>query len=315
MKLQLRQLNSETDLPRVVELMNMVNPEPISVDTYHERQRLASQGRIGYAIVALDENAYIVGYISIVHNPWMPQGHFWLRVIVDRALRNGGIGTLLYNHALDLVRASAATHLVSEARDGCAECLQFAQHRGFKIERHLFVSRLYPADFDESRFVGTIEAVEAAGIRFFTLADVGSTLEVRQKLYELYCRCAVDNPAYEGWSFPPFEAYCKRVFESAGYRANGQMIAVDGGNWVGMATLDYYEETNALHNGFTGVDRAYRGRHIALALKLLTIRFARKYDVSYLYTNNDSTNMPMLAVNRKLGYRPEPGIYILSREL
>jgi hypothetical protein len=31
----------------------------------------------------------------------------------------------------------------------------------------------------------------------------------------------------------------------------------------------------------------------------------------FVRTDNDSKNAPMLAVNRKLGYKPEPGYYRL----
>ena len=60
---------------------------------------------------------------------------------------------------------------------------------------------------------------------------------------------------------------------------------------------------------------AWRGRGIALALKLLAIRAARRYGARYLRTNNDSENAPMLAVNRKLGYQPAPGYYRMSARL
>jgi hypothetical protein len=42
---------------------------------------------------------------------------------------------------------------------------------------------------------------------------------------------------------------------------------------------------------------------------------ARRYGVRYLRTNNDAENAPMLAVNRKLGYRPEPGCYRMRAHL
>jgi len=32
-------------------------------------------------------------------------------------------------------------------------------------------------------------------------------------------------------------------------------------------------------------------------------------------THNDSQNGPMLAVNRMLGYRPEPGFYAMEKRL
>jgi GNAT superfamily N-acetyltransferase len=60
----------------------------------------------------------------------------------------------------------------------------------------------------------------------------------------------------------------------------------------------------------TGVDRPYRGRGLALALKLRTIRLARRYGAAYIRTHNDSENAPMLALNRKLGYQPEPGLQL-----
>jgi hypothetical protein len=34
---------------------------------------------------------------------------------------------------------------------------------------------------------------------------------------------------------------------------------------------------------------------------------------SIIHTNNDSENVPMLAVNRKLGYGPEPRYYWVAR--
>ena len=70
-----------------------------------------------------------------------------------------------------------------------------------------------------------------------------------------------------------------------------------------------------MYNMFTGVQRAYRGRGIALALKLLTIRCARSFSARYVRTHNDSENGPMLAINRKLGYQPEPGLYRVVRDL
>jgi RimJ/RimL family protein N-acetyltransferase len=55
---------------------------------------------------------------------------------------------------------------------------------------------------------------------------------------------------------------------------------------------------------FTGTLRAYRGRGLALAVKLASIAWAREHGVTSMQTNNDETNAPMLAINRRLGYRP-----------
>jgi hypothetical protein len=54
---------------------------------------------------------------------------------------------------------------------------------------------------------------------------------------------------------------------------------------------------------------------LAQALKSLSIRFAKEFGADYIITHNDSQNAPMLAVNRKLGYQPLPGVYRLVKQL
>ena len=312
MPVQLRPVDDLDHLPRIAELMNMVDREPVDADRLREWLRDAAADRIYQRVAAFDDNGQMVGFHTVLRNSWMRPGHFWMRVIVDAAHRRLGTGTLLLEDAIGFMQAQNATHIESEVWDDCALCLQFAQKRGFSIERHTFESRLDLSTFDEAPFAGT---VEASGMRFFTLADLGNTLEAQQKLYEINRRCAADNPSNEGWSFPPFEAFRKHVFDASWFRADGQIIAADGDNWVGIAAVGYYVNTNSMYNAFTGVDRAYRGRKIALALKLLAIQCARKYGASSILTDNDSLNAPMLAINRKLGYQQEPGIYRLLRAL
>ena len=48
----------------------------------------------------------------------------------------------------------------------------------------------------------------------------------------------------------------------------------------------------------------YRGRGLALAVKLASIHWAAANGVTLLVTTNDATNAPMLAINRRLGYEP-----------
>lgn len=308
-------LVDEADLPRIAELTNLVEREPISADELRERMRTKPAGLVAIRVVGLNEDGVIAGFAHVVRWSGMRPGHFWVRVVVDPALRYQGAGSALFEHTVEILQEHGATHVESEARDDCAECLQFAEHRGFRVERYTYESRLDLASFDETGFAGVIEAVDASGIRFFTLADVGNTLETQRRLFEINSRFAADNPAYEGQSSLPFEEFSARVFQARWFRPDSQILAADGDRWVGLAGVGYYPGTRSAHNAFTGVDRAYRGRHIALALKLLAIRLARSYGATTIMTNNDSQNAPMLAINRKLGYHAEPGICRLIRPM
>jgi GNAT superfamily N-acetyltransferase len=305
----------DADLPRIAELTNVVEREPVSADELRERMRAKPADLVAIRVAGLNEDGKIIGFAHVVRWSWMRPGHFWVRIVVDPLLRQQGAGSALYERAIEILRGHGAMHIESEARDDCPACLQFAEHRGFRVERHTYESRLNLAGFDEKDFAGIIEEVEAAGVRFFTLADVGNTPETQRNLFEINSRFAADNPANEGQSWPSFEEFSARVFQARWFRPNGQILAADGDRWIGLAAVGYYPGTRTAHNMFTGVDRAYRGRHIALALKLLAIRQARSYGATTIMTNNDSQNAPMLAINRKLGYQPEPGIYRLIRAM
>lgn len=82
-----------------------------------------------------------------------------------------------------------------------------------------------------------------------------------------------------------------------------------------MSAIGYFPASNSCYNMMTGVDRAYRGRKIVLALKLLAIKCAQRCGADYIRTNNDSENAPILAVNRKLGYESKPGKYLLGKRI
>jgi GNAT superfamily N-acetyltransferase len=309
----LQPLQPERDFPRLAELRSAAEPEPITVEQLQEWDAQAPQGQLRRRMVALDEQGQIIGYNDAGRDPWMPPGLFDVEALVDPAWRRQGVGALLYQDALSFCQAQGATRLQGMLRDNCAPCLRFAQQRGFSIERHRFESTLDLDTFDEGRFAGHIEAIEASGIRFFTLADLGNTEEAQRRLYSLNERVSRDTPGYQSWL--TFEAFQAQVVGASWFRPDGQIVAADGENWIGMAAVGYFASTQSMYNMITGVDRSHRGRGIALALKLLSIRCARAYSARSIRTHNDAENAPMLAINRKLGYRPEPGLYRVALDL
>jgi len=310
----LRPLNLETDAARYAELGTIVSPKPITVERVREWEEQFPHDGIRQRIVALDANGGIIGCNNAAHVLYMLPHGFWIEVIVLPDFRRRGIGARLYDNAVEFARAQGATRLECEVRDYNRDWLKFAQARGFQIDRHVFESSLDLARFDEARFAGVIEAEQAQDIRFFTLADAGNTEANQRKLYELNKRNALDIPGSEGM-FPRFEDFSKFVFGASWFRAEGQILAADGERWVGLSAVGYFANTYSTYNMHTGVLREYRGRKIALALKLLAIRRSREWGAVYLRTNNDSQNAPILAINEKLGYKPQPGYFRCVKRL
>ncbi|MGH2482662.1 MAG: GNAT family N-acetyltransferase, partial [Ktedonobacteraceae bacterium] len=248
----LRPLDPQSDFPRVAELLSAVQPEPVTATALEDRYRHVLAGRIQQDIVACDEQGHLVGFNHIWRNPWQVAGKFGIEVVVDSAARRQGIGAQLYANALAFVQPHGATLLEGEIRDDVPEALRFVQARGFEIDRHQFEYTLDLASFDEKRFAGVIEGVETSGIRFTNLAELGDTLEAQRQLYELNRSTGLDIPGHEQ-TYKPFEQFQQDVFMAAWYRADGQIVALDGEQWIGMAAIGYFSTNNSVYNMMTGV--------------------------------------------------------------
>lgn len=315
MTITLRPLNITTDLPALLDLLNPYYLEPVTPEMWlRDHGEELAQGNIIRQIVTVDASGALLGYsyVKREYGTWDPgRLHLWL--IVSPAARNQGIGTRLYEDGLRFVLELNASRLDTAVRDDDSASLAFVERRGFAIDRHMFGSRLDVQAFDEAPFAGAIEAAQATGIRFFSMSDLGNSPEAQRKLYEL--NKYVDSEVPGERVFPSFEEFSEMVYGAEWYVPDGQIIAADGDRWVGMSAVGYFPEADSMRVMITGVESAYRGRKIGMALKLLTHRCARQRGVKHLYTGNDSHNAPMLAVNEKLGYTKLRGTYYLTKLL
>jgi len=65
-------------------------------------------------------------------------------------------------------------------------------------------------------------------------------------------------------------------------------------------------EPGIIYQGLTGVLREYRGRGIAMALKLQTVRYARDHGYREIRTWSDARNRPMLRIKEAMGFVKQP---------
>lgn len=308
-----RPLNLDTDAADMARIHNVATIEPVTAQTIIDYWTLRKD-EFRVTMLAFDGNGTAAGYRDVEREAWMPPGRFWFKVVVAPAFRHRRLGAQMFEDALCIAREQGATHLESSVLEADPDAFQFAQKRGFEIEHHAFVSSLDLRTFDEHCFDDLLKRVQANGFRFFSLAEAGLTEENKHKLYEVNRSSALDNPGNNG-IFPDFYTFSKNVYEASWFRADTQIIAAHDDDWVGLSAIGVYTEDDYAYNAYTGVLREYRGHGLAQALKLQTILLARSEGVHSVRTNNDSKNAPMLAVNRKLGYKPEAGIYHLLRTL
>ncbi|MBW4840342.1 MAG: GNAT family N-acetyltransferase [Paenibacillaceae bacterium] len=322
----IREIRKPDDYNAVAELINFIASEPTSGMLLEEEDAKIPPGQLDYneegkltgwdhpKWVAEDEQGRIIAYAHAWRAPWTEPGELMFTLVVRPEKRMNGVGRAIYNEVQRWSTKVKASRLTIYMRDNDASSLAFATRRGYDQERHTFESVLDLAAFDDGNLLSAIPAAQSTGIEFITLADEPGEANER-KLHELYQATHLDIPGFSG-SFPWFEEWKKWSINQPGVRPEWIHIAKDGERYVGVVTLQQNEQTQAMYHEFTGVLREYRGRHIALALKLLAIQTAMGCRVPYLRTHNDSMNGPMLRINRDLlGFRAEPGSYKMILEL
>lgn len=322
----IRQMRKPDDYHAAADLLNFIASEPTTGKLLEEEDAKIPPGQLDYneegkltgwdhpKWVAEDEQGQVIAYAHAWRAPWTEPGDLMLNLVVHPEKRRTGVGRAIYDEVRRWSAEVKASRLIAFMKDDDAASLAFAERRGYVQERHMFESVLELAAFEGGKLLDTIPAARRTGIEFVTLADEPGEANER-KLHELYQATHLDIPGFSG-SFPWFEEWKKWSIDQPSIRPEWIHIAKDGERYVGVVTLQQNEQTQAMYHEFTGVLREYRGRHIALALKLLAIRTATDCRVPYLWTHNDSMNGPMLRINRDLlGFRAEPGSYKMVLEL
>jgi len=114
----------------------------------------------------------------------------------------------------------------------------------------------------------------------------------------------------------PFEDFVKSVIERPEWRPDLHVIAAKDGEWIGKChVVPKLEFPTVGMQWLTGVLKAHRGHGVATALKVAAYRHARAAGVLVMTTENNADNAPMLAINRKFGFIPEPSVVVYNRVL
>ncbi len=259
----------------------------------------------------------VVGYAEYNHMPHMfhPQ-KFWVYIGVHPDFQRQGIGRALYERIVSDLLELKAVRAFASAREDYPRSIAFLQKNGFSETRRTWESRLSVNTFDFSKFAHYLERFSAHGLTITTLAEERqSDPNCLKKLHELYVVIMEDVPHPDQYTPVDFEHFLRYSVEHPDAIAEGYFIAKDGEKYIGQSNLRRSkDEPKDLYQGLTGVRREYRGKSVAMALKLKTIEYARAHGYEIIKTWNDSTNVGMLAINEKLGFVRQPAWITFVKE-
>jgi len=249
------------------------------------------------------------GYVAYHHmeSRYHPQ-RLWLWAAVRPAFQGRGIGTALYEHAMAQLSELGARWLHTSTREMMPDTLRYLRTRGFVEVLRSWESHLDVQGFDPTPFAAYAPRMEQEGIRFTTVAEErGTRGDWLERIFELHTTLMADVPSTTPYTVPSMDTFVRHAVENPEALLDGYFIAVQGDRYVGESALFASQaQPGSLYQGLTAVRRDYRGRGIAMALKLQTIDYAKLHGYRLIKTWNATVNEGMLAINDRLGFVRQP---------
>lgn len=248
-----------------------------------------------------------------------PDGALSGGVGILRAHRRRGLGRILHRTIEDDARRRGAPRILAGADAAIPAGLAFATSLGYREIGRRIQSYVDLATFDHAPFAPQLARVKESGIVFTSFADLLASRDEAGRedfWHELY---DAEAPMWEDipWASPmphwPFERFHKMAVQSGKMVESASLLALDGTTIVAFTTTGRQGERG--HTWMTGTARAYRGRGIALALKVEMLQRAAAAGLAAMLTTNDEPNTAMRGINAKLGYVMLPAQIELEKQL
>jgi GNAT superfamily N-acetyltransferase len=219
---------------------------------------------------------------------------FTMARVLPRARRRG-VGRALLRCAAGRAIELDQARLWGRVDVTDADALAFVEHVGLEETGREYVSSL------DLTTATAMSVPPPAGIAITSLAEHP---ELTEGAYAADVVCVPDIPSPTPMTSTSFHEWVEQTLEGPGGLPGGVMVAVADGTVVGYAALrGQTGQPGRADHELTCVVPAWRSRGVATALKRAQIEWARSAGFTELTTSNDSPNVEMLAVNRKLGYR------------
>jgi GNAT superfamily N-acetyltransferase len=172
------------------------------------------------------------------------------------------------------------------------------------------------ASFDPTPFQARAEAAVSQMAVVTVAEERERDPRWREKLHGMHLDVSADVPQPDVFTPQTIDQFQQRLLDNPAYVPDGHILAKDDDRYVAESFVFRSEERpDILYQGLTGTRREYRGRGIALALKLRVVDFAKRRGYREIRTWNDTLNTPMLHINETMGFVRQPAWVMLAKTL
>jgi mycothiol synthase len=236
---------------------------------------------------------------------------FYLDIQVLPERQGHGVGRGLLEHVLGQLEALNAITARAWTRADWERSLGFLKNAGFNEEYRSWESRLDVQAFDARPYLQLEQELKREGIELMSYAELNKMPDLANELYRLDLDVSRDMPDPETFTEQSFERFDRRTLQNPSLIPEAFLLAVKP---EGTGKLEFLAESALwgksedanVYNGSTGTRREWRGKKIALALKVKNILWAKAQGIKEIKTFNDDVNRPMLSINEKLGFVKQP---------
>jgi GNAT superfamily N-acetyltransferase len=248
-----------------------------------------------------------------------PDGAQFVGLSVLKAHRNKGVGGALVDALEAEAKRRDVTRLLAGASAARPFALEFAQKRGYREIGRRIMSYRELASYEPERWKEAMDRPKGAGIVFRTFAEItqGKTPDEQDRFWRALW--TAEGPMWDDIPFSTptphwsYEQFRKLAVENPQVSRDLSLVAYHGDTIVGYTMTGLSDEDG--HTYMTGVAREFRGRGIAMALKVDALARAKAAGLRAMKTVNDEPNKAMRGVNIKLGYQPVPEHVELEKRL
>jgi mycothiol synthase len=266
-----------------------------------------------------EDSGRVVGYGQVNHMRWaFVPTKYRVDLVVLPNHRGRGHGSALYEDLAAAAVARGGRALASAAKESMTDGVRFLTKRGYREVKRDWESRLFVKGFDFARFSTANDRVAKQGIRIATLAEeMERDAEALQKAFELNEDCRMDIPSVDPPTRHTFDEFRQDDIDPPNALLDAFYLAIDKeGRYLGVSNLfRSLDDPRFIWQGITGVRREARGKGIAMALKLRTVRYAIDNGIEHIKTWNDVHNKPMLSINEALGFAKQPAWISYEKDL
>lgn len=263
-----------------------------------------------------EDGGAVVGAASAVQYPGMfHPDRYHADLLVHPQAQGRGVGRALADALEAHLEGRGAREVLAGTQEDCPRGLALLARHGFAEAMRFFDNVLDLSTFDSSSWQDAARLPE--GLRLVSLAALSGEVgeDAAWRAYHAAFSEAREDVPRTGEATPlTFEAFRTRG-EHPQALPEGVLFAVtDTGEIAALTELELDATDPArLQTGLTGTRRAHRRRGLALALKLAAIELARGRGAASLWTGNASSNVPMLALNDRLGFVRQPAWIEMKR--